>query len=142
MNPTWYPPAGRPLGSGIRILGPLGLICTGSLLLPSGKARIFLSLPPLLYILSQVRTFTAGTVPEDYLLAVNAVALVVKWIDFVVFHNPEDDLYRIAITGKEKGTKRAEDPRNMRPWAKYGWSLAFWSTVRGWHLDLLPGRLG
>ena len=148
MDPSWFPSADRPKRISDTILVPFMLICISSLLLPRGAVRLVLTLPPILFLMSQARRTTSGNNVEDYIFAVNASGLLYKYITFVVFRKPETDMWRVQMEGENKGKPEEEVAQEMDLWSKFKWSLHFWTTLRGvgWNwqvrnVDTLPAEL-
>jgi hypothetical protein len=131
MDPKWFPPATRPQRPSEFVFVSFGLICTSSMLLPPGRRRVSLTLPPLLYLLTQVRRTTSGINAADYLFAINLAQLSYRYVRYVLLTTPEDDIYRVVVTGEKKGKREAEDPRTMDLWSKLKWSTHFWFSWRG-----------
>jgi len=131
MDPSWFPPPARPLGIHRQILPAFSFVCVSSLLLPPGAARRAITLPPLLYLLSQVRKCSAGTDVEDYVLAVNVTGLLYKYVDFILLCDTETQLYRVKEAENKDGPRLNEDPANMGLWQKCKWSVDLWTTLRG-----------
>lgn len=148
MDPRWFPPATRPRWPGEFVLAPFALVCTSSLLLPSGRTRVLLTLPPLLYLLVQARRTTSGLNAGDYMLAVNIAHFSCRYLTYVLLATPEDQIYRVVMAGDKMGMKEPEDPRTMDLWSKLKWSMRFWFSWRGigWNwqvknVDDVPERL-
>lgn len=148
MDPRFFPPANRPVQNSGVVLVPFILICNSSLLLPPGRPRVLLTLPPLLYLLSQVRRTTTGINAEDYMCAINIAQFSYRYVTSVLFAYPERDMYRIVTSGENKGTREPEDPQSMELWSKLKWSMHFWFSMRGigWNwlvknVDDVPERL-
>jgi hypothetical protein len=131
MDPIWFPLANRPVRAGGFILVPFMLICTTSYLLPPGRPRVLFTLPPLLYLLLQVRRTTSGTHAEDYMLAVNIFQFFYRYLASVLFSTAEDDMYRVVMSGEKKGMREPEDARTMDLWPKLKWSAHFCFSMRG-----------
>jgi hypothetical protein len=131
MDPKWFPPSNRPRKAGEFVLVPFMLVCNTSLLLPSGRARVLLTLPPLLYLLAQVRHTTSGINAGDYMLAINVSQLFYRYITSVLFTTPETQMHRVIINGENKGMRIPEDPPTMDLWSKLKWSMHFWFNMRG-----------
>lgn len=131
MDPKWYPLATRPLRLNEFVFAPFVLICTSSLLLPSGRTRVALTLPPLLYLLTQVRRTTSGINAADYLFAINIAQMSYRYVRHVLLTTPEDRIHRVIMAGEKKGMREAEDPRTMDLWLKVKWSTHFWFSLRG-----------
>lgn len=131
MDPKWYPQANRPVRSSGAVLVPFVLICSTSLLVPPGRPRALLTLPPLLYLLLQVRRTTSGINAEDYMLAVNISQFSCRYVTSVLFATPENDMHRVVLTGENKGMREPENALTMDWWSKLKWSMQLWSTLRG-----------
>jgi hypothetical protein len=131
MDPKWFPPSNRPVRAGELVLVPFMLVCIASLLLPSGRARVLLTLPPLLYLLTQVRSTTSGINAADYMLAINISQLFHRYVTSVLFTTPETHMQRVVIRGEKKGMRKPEDAETMDLWSKLKWSLDFWFNMRG-----------
>jgi hypothetical protein len=148
MDPKWFPLANRPVMASEFILTPFILICNTSLLLPSGRTRVLLTLPPLLYLLVQVRRTTSGINARDYMLAINISQFFYRYLTSVVFTTPENHMHRVILTGEKKGMRRPEDARTMDLWSKLKWSIGFWFSMRGFgwnwqvkNVDEVPEKL-
>ena len=148
MDPKWFPPANRPVRASGFVLVPFFLTCNASLLLPPGRLRTVLTLPPLLYLLFQVRRTTSGVIAEDYMLAINVAHLFYRHVTFVLFATPKWDMYRVVVSGEKKGMRELEDPQSMGLWAKLERSMHFWCSLRGigWNwgiekIDAVPEKL-
>jgi hypothetical protein len=131
MDPKWFPPLNRPVKAGEFVLVPFMLVCIASLLLPSGRTRVLLTLPPLLYLLAQVRRTTSGINAVDYMLAINISQLFNRYVTSVLFTTPETHMHRVVIRGEKKGMRKPEDAATMDLWSKLKWSLDFWFNMRG-----------
>ncbi len=148
MDPSLFPGPDRPVRVSDWVLVPFLVICITSFLLPPGAPRLLLTLPPVLYMVFQVRATTSGNQVEDYIFAVNTCGLFYKYISFVVLNTPEIDIQRVVMSGGKKGSKVPEDPTTMEPWEKLKWSMHFWTSLRGvgWNwqvknIDGLPQKL-
>ena len=130
MDPRWIPQANRPLRVSGTVLVPLILVCNTSLLLPTGRKRVLLTLPTLLYLLFQVHRNTSGLNAEDCMLAVISSSPM-RYVTSILFATPEKDMHRVVVAGEKKGTGEPEDPQSMRLWSKLKWSMHFWSSMRG-----------
>ena len=131
MDPKWFPPPNRPIQAAGFVLVPFVLTCNASLLLPPGRPRALLTLPPLLYLLCQVRRTTSGVNAEDYMSAINIALLSSRYVTSVLVANPETDMHRVFVTGEKKWTREPEDPQSMGWWSKLKWSMSFWFSGRG-----------
>ena len=129
MDPRWFPTPDRPMRQGgpPPVLG-VAVLCFLAFLMPSGKSRVLLTAPLMIYFISQQRKFTSGEAPEDYSLPVYIVGLVTRYVDFIVLGRPERDIWR----SREVSEKPAdEDVSKMTLWRKLRRSLSFWATLRG-----------
>ena len=131
MDPKWFPLPNRPVRASGAILVPFMAICNSSLLLPPGRLRVLLTLPPLAYLLWQVPRSTSGINPEDYLLAISLSQLAYRYVTSVLFATPECDSHRVVVSGEKKGTREPEDALSMGLWAKLKWTMHFWFSMRG-----------
>jgi hypothetical protein len=148
MDPKWFPPSTRPVKPSEFVLVPFALMCTSSFLLPSGRTRALLTLPPLLYLLVQARRTTSGINAGDYIFAINIAGFAYRYAAYVLLTTPEDHIHRVILSGEKKGMKEPEDPRAMDLWSKLKWSTHFWFSMRGigWNwrvknVDDVPERL-
>jgi hypothetical protein len=131
MGPRWFPQANRPLRASGAVLVPFILVCIISLLLPPGRKRVVLTLPPLLYLVFQVRRTTSGLNVEDYTLAATISQFSYRYVTSVLFATPEKDMHRVVVAGEKNGTREPEDPQSMGLWSKLKWSMHFWFSMRG-----------
>ena len=90
-----------------------------------------LTLPPLLYLVFQVRRTTSGLNVEDYTLAATISQFSYRYVTSVLFATPEKDMHRVVVAGEKNGTREPEDPQSMGLWSKLKWSMHFWFSMRG-----------
>ncbi|KIX08170.1 uncharacterized protein Z518_02826 [Rhinocladiella mackenziei CBS 650.93] len=128
MDPKWFPPPNRALQSGGGSILAAHGIGTAALLLPQGRFRHVIVVPPLVWIAYNLRQHTTGKTSEDYLTAVHVCMGCLKWIDFSVLRVPEQSLRRVRADGS---VETAEEIQNMTVWSKLRWLLDLQSTMRG-----------
>jgi hypothetical protein len=128
MDPKWFPPPDRPLQLGERFTAGANLVGIATLLLPQGRFRNVIGLPPILYIAYSLRQHTTGRADQDYLNAVNVCLAVLKFVDFSILRIPEQTLHRVRPNGTIETAKEVED---MTIWQKFKWNLDLYTTARG-----------
>src|SRR2546423_8575976 len=116
MDPKWFPVPNRPVRASGIVFVPFLAICNISLLLPPGRPRVLLTLPPLAYLLWQVPSTTSGNIAEDYMLAINVSQFAYRYVTSVLFASPESDMYRVVVSGEKKGMREPEDALSMGLW--------------------------
>lgn len=128
MDPKWFPPPDRPLQLGERFTAGANLVGIATLLLPQGRFRNVIALPPILYIAYSLRQHTTGRADQDYLNAVNVCLALLKFVDFSILRIPEQTLHRVRSDGTIETVKEIED---MTIWQKLKWNLDLFTTARG-----------
>ncbi|EXJ58575.1 hypothetical protein A1O7_06002 [Cladophialophora yegresii CBS 114405] len=111
MDPKWFPPPDRPFQPGGQSILAAGTIGITTLLLPRCQFRNFVAIPPIVWILYNLRQHTTGKLEEDYLTAVNISITLAKLIDVSVLHDAEQSLRRVRTDGGD--TESAEDIQRM-----------------------------
>lgn len=129
MDPKWFPPQDRPFQSGGQSLLAGGVVGVATLLLPPSLFRRTIAIPPLLWILYNLRQHTTGKREEDYLTAVNISMLLAKMVDVCVVHTAERDFHRVEDDGTPCET--TQEIEQMTLWQKFNWSLSLLTTTRG-----------
>jgi hypothetical protein len=129
MDPKWFPSPERPFQPGGRSILAAGTTSITTLLLPQGHLRKIIAVPPILWILYNLRQHTTGKVEEDYLTAINISMTLAKFIDVCVLRNAEQVLRRVKPDGS--GVETAEDIQKMDLWQKFRWNLDLFTTMRG-----------
>jgi hypothetical protein len=141
MWDTLIPYSGRPILRRDYLIPLLAVISMVTTTLPPQKSRIFITLPILLYVYLQIPRYGAGNIAADYMLAINGSVAILKYLDFVVFHTPERDMWRISERGRRGTAKEGDErlaleeeklkacPDSIAGKAAWSWSL--WSTNRG-----------
>ena len=128
FNPKWFPPPDRPFQPAVRsVLGATAVGIT-TLLLPQGQFRNIVAVPPMLWIIYNLRQHTSGKPEEDYLGAVNVSMALIRLIDFSILRIPEKSLRRVRSDGS---LETAEEIENMTLWQKFCWALDLSTTMRG-----------
>ncbi|EXJ68268.1 uncharacterized protein A1O5_08883 [Cladophialophora psammophila CBS 110553] len=128
MDPKWFPPPDRPFQPGERSVFGASAIGITTLLLPQGQFRKIIAIPPILWIIFNLRRHTTGKLEEDYMTAINVCMILIRWLDFEVLHKAEQTFRRVKSDGT---TETAEDIQKMTIWQKFCWGLQLFATMRG-----------
>ena len=115
-----------------------------ALLLPPGKTRIFLFLPPLLLLAAQGPSLSTGTRFNDYSLGCNLVTLTLTFVDRVILSHAEQDFYSIS-DGATRDDAGKPKPHDFGGWRdKLWWSstLAIGQRGIGWSYQVKGLRRG
>ncbi len=129
MDPKWFPPPDRPFQPGSRGILGAGTICITTLLLPQGPFRKIIAVPPILWLLYNLRQHTTGKGEEDYLTAVNISMTLARFVDVCALRDAEKELWRVNPDGSARET--ADDIQKMTLWQKFRWNLDLFMTMRG-----------
>ena len=129
MDPKWFPPPDRPFQPGGRGIFGAGTICITTLLLPQGPLRKIIAVPPMIWLLYNLRQHTTGKGEEDYLTAVNISMTLARFVDVCVLRDAEKELRRVNPDGSARET--ANDIQKMTRWQKFRWNLDLFMTMRG-----------
>ena len=85
----------------------------------------------LLAMFSYVLRWTQAQTVSAFSVGSGCAGTVIRWLDFVVVHNPERDFWRMR-----DGKKVGEAPRGS--WGKFKWFFSLWIAQR---YDLLHETL-
>lgn len=129
MDPKWFPPQDRPLQTGGQSILTAGVVGVATLLLPRGLFRQTIAVPPLLWILYDLRQHTSGKREEDYLTAINISMLLAKVVDVCIVHSAEQDFHRVKDDGSPSETPQDIEQMTLRQ--KFKWNLSLLTTMRG-----------
>jgi hypothetical protein len=140
MEAKWFPPADRPyLEVGPTLGASFGVGFVG-LLLPQGILRRAFAIPPLLFLLYNLRQHTAGAWEQDYLAAIQVTGFLIKTTDLCIVHHAENDFWRVKPDGSRRETN--QEVHSMSPWRRLLWKLDLWTSIRGigwnWKVKNVP----
>ena len=147
MYSQWLVPMEeRKLAPGWWFPGYLGVCALSCVPPPSMRAlRVALFGPIILAWLLYTPNYTIGDSGGDFAAGVFMAAVTVKWFDFVVFHVPEKQYWRVPENARSASEKTSPVPdRGLLE--KIRWSISLWCTDRGigwnWQVkNLQPGPL-
>jgi hypothetical protein len=110
------------------------------LLLPRGLLRRSFAIPPLLFLLYNLRQHTSGVWEQDYLAAIQITGFLVKTVDLCVVHDAERDFQKTS--GDDGTQKLGQDVRSMSTWQRFWWKFDLWTSLRGtgwnWKVKNVP----
>ncbi|KAJ9607725.1 hypothetical protein H2200_007803 [Cladophialophora chaetospira] len=129
MDSKWFPPPDRPFQPGGGSIFGAGIIGVTTLLLPQGAFRKTIAIPPILWILYNMRQHTTGKPEEDYLTAINVSMALARFLDVCVLRDAEKEFRRVNTD--ESARETPNEIKKMTLWQKLRWNLDLFTTMRG-----------
>lgn len=109
-------------------------------LLPPGKLRSLSVTATLAYLVTLVVRNPTGDVVNDTLLPIQALILLVQWVDLYVLHAPEKEFWKVGDEKVGNGGLEKGVPSGWREKLGWVWGLKF--TLRGvgwnWRVKNIP----
>jgi len=133
LLPSFVPSSARPLRSRPYLSPSIYFTCIAASLLPPGGIRALTGTAALTYLIIQIPKYTEGTVAADNLLPIQAVLLLLHWIDFFVLNSPDQFL-------RAKDHRAAAVQQSL--WDKLGRHFDLCTAARGigwdWQVKNVP----
>lgn len=132
MFSSFVPDKARPPCSRPYLIPLIYLTSMAASLLPAGKIRAISGTAGLLFLCAQVPKCTTGNVAMDNLLPIQAVLVLLHWIDFFVLNSPSEFVR----------TKDRERVAQEAFWGRLRWTFDLHATMRGigwnWKVKNIP----
>ncbi|PMD36334.1 hypothetical protein L207DRAFT_516028 [Hyaloscypha variabilis F] len=131
MFPSFVPDKARPLARRYHLIPSIFAVCLAGTVLPPNLFNILSVTTSALYLSVQIPAATSGTIPEDYMLPIQALLFITQWVDFCVVHSP-------AEFSRDKDKEKV--PKTWLEKLRWSWSLN--TTFRGigwnWKVKNVP----
>jgi len=131
MFPSFVPEKARPLASRHHLIPSIFAVCLAGTVLPPNLFNILSVTTSALYLSAQIPAATSGTIPQDYMLPIQALVFITQWADFCVIHSPDE-------FSRDKDKEKV--PKTWLEKLRWSWSLN--TTLRGigwnWRVKNIP----
>lgn len=124
MFPSFVPDKARPLAARPHLIPSIFIVCLAGTVLPAGPLSTLSIGSIALYLAAQIPKATPGTSPQDYMLPIQALIMILQWADFCVLHSP-DEFYR------DKDKEKV--PQGWREKLSWAWDLNTTYRGLGWN---------
>ena len=120
MFPSFVPDKARPLAARHHLIPSIFAVCLAGTVLPPGLLNTLAVSAITFYLSAQIPKATSGKTAQDYMLPIQALLYITQWIDFCVFHSPDEF---------SRDMDKEKVPKTW--WEKLSWSWALNTTYRG-----------